>query len=68
MSQPLNQIIAAIEAGGADETNGKPAGDIIEKGCEAAGYIHPADAANEFCLEIADAILAPAHPQKEPSR
>lgn len=48
----------AIRRGTADEVNGKPCGNIIVKGREAAEYIDPEDAAEMFFECIADEIDA----------
>lgn len=51
-------IKAAIRRGCADELNGRSCGDIVVKGCEAAEYVHPEDAAEMFVECIADEVLA----------
>lgn len=51
-------IKTAIRHGCADELNGNPCGDILVKGCAAAEYVHPEDAAEMFVECIADEVLA----------
>lgn len=53
-----NALKNAIRRGTADEVNGKPCGNIIVKGCEAAEYVDPDDAAEMFFECIADEIDA----------
>ena len=51
-------LMNAIRRGTADEVNGKPCGNIIRKGCEAAEYVDPDDATEMFFACIADEIEA----------
>jgi len=52
----VEELRAAILRGAADELNGKPNGDIIVKGCEAAEYVDPEDAAAAFVDSIVDEV------------
>lgn len=57
-------LFQAIHDAMADEINGEPSGDIIEKGCEAAGYCDPESAADAFKAAAVQAILS-LHPSTE---
>lgn len=59
-------VFQAIHDACADEYNGAPCGDIIIKGCEAAGYIDPESAADSFKAEIAAKVLALLLARPEP--
>lgn len=52
----------AIHNAMADERNGIADGDIIVKGCEAAGYCDPESAADSFKAEAAKRVLAALSP------
>lgn len=51
-------LFQAIHDAMRDEINGVEDGDIIVKGCEAAGYCDPESAADAFKAAAADAIAA----------
>jgi len=51
-------LFNAIHLACQDETAGKPAGCIIEKGCEFAGYCDPESAADAFKAGIVEAVIA----------
>lgn len=51
-------LFQAIHDAMADECNGAPDGDIIVKGCEAAGYCDPESAADAFKAAAVQAIAA----------
>lgn len=61
----LEAVKKAIRDGAADELNGAPCGSIIVKGCEAAEYVHPEDAAEMFVECIADEVMAALAPLGE---
>jgi hypothetical protein len=52
------RLRAAIRHACADETDGRPNGDIIVKGCIATQYVDPEDAAARFVDGIVDAVLS----------
>lgn len=52
----VEELRAAILRATADEVNGQPNGDIIVKGCEAAEYCDPEDAAAAFVDSIIDEV------------
>lgn len=54
----IEAVKAAIRRACADEVNGRPNGDIIVKGCEAAEYVNPEDAAASFVDSIAEEVCA----------
>lgn len=54
----VERLKAQIRIACEDMTNDRPSGSIIAKGCEAAGYVDPEDAAEGFVIDIADRILA----------
>lgn len=53
---------AAIRRATADEVDSSPNGDIIVKGCVAADYVDPEDAAEAFVDDIADKVIAALAP------
>jgi hypothetical protein len=60
----LDAVELAVGAAFNDELNGQPNGNIITKGCKAAGYVDPDAAADAFVI---GAALAAISVLKEPT-